>query len=229
VIKYIKKQSKHNPTTNPLFAVLSVAIIIIAIVAVFNMLQPDLSQPISANDTLTFASYDGDSSAGDPLLGYPAPLENFLPIYEFRKRDDEPIFNWFDESSPRAYWLPLYDDDGLLRRTFFFTRVSEDTFYSADPQPELISSRFSVRMRAERAITAECNPRGIVINSFRHLSHPGGNMVLADTSEGTMGMLLDPTTGGMLLFPFFSPPDYGFFENADRVLNEQELRDILSR
>jgi len=200
-----------------------IAIVVLAAFQLCALLRPDLSQPISYGDKLTFTDLE-PVMVGEPLLGYLAPIENFTPVYTFKKVSGESIFNWVDESATRKYWLPLYDESGMLRIAMPFTRVSDEAFFSMGQQLGLLD-----RLSAERLIAAECEARGITINSFRHVNHAGGCMVLADTSGGVMGVFFNPTPMGGLLIPFWTPPDYGFWENTGRVIDERELRSILSR
>ena len=209
---------------------MSVAALLFCICAVIllgKMLEPDLSHPASISDRLDITDL-GYVNVGEPLFELNAPLENYIPIYSF-KWGSGTIYYWVNERAASEYWLPLYSHDGTLLRTLYLVRVSDDVFRATESSPELVSVFFEMYLSAKEKLINECSLKGVAINSFRLMKHEGGDILLANTSEGILGVLYNQTPVGMMVLPFYTPPDYGFSENTDRVLTEQELREILGK
>lgn len=195
--------------------VIAITIIGIAIMCFYVFFKQDLSQPITASDKLDISEV-GYVLVGDSLYGCPAPLENYIQLFTYRKNDDETIYNWIDEKATARYYLPLYDN-GVLKKTFFLTRVSEEVF-EANPCP----SSFEEYLSAKKQVEDECATRGADIAGFRIIIVTGGTFViLTDTTEGILGVLFnsapDGSTDG-------KPQRYPYSENAGIIMNEQELR-----
>lgn len=67
--------------------------------------------------------------AGNNLFGYPAPLENFIKIYEIGDSGGDTVESWIDEGATASYILPLYDDEDFVA-AFFVLRTSYNMFFA---------------------------------------------------------------------------------------------------
>ena len=181
--------------------------------------RPYLSHPVSSSDRVELFLSDGDYMAGDPLFGYPAPLENYIPIFTLKRNDDVPIYDWIDESVTAQYYLSLYDEDGVRQKALFLMRISENAF-----EASISDVFFEKYLEAKGFLEEECAIKGVNINDFRLIQVPteGAEVIIANTSGGFFGVLYRRPATGL----YINMPPEGFYDYLDRLLNEEELRDL---
>jgi len=207
---------------------LAVAVAIAGVTTFYLLSRPDLSHPISASDIIVIDE-DRAFRAGDPIFGYSAPLESYIPVFDFERNDESSIFDWGARSNPARYGLLLHDEDGDLRGSIFMVRDSEYSF-SATSSFYLGGDFFRHYQEAVVLIKEYCAAADVEICSFRSMVINDGEviLILADTSDGVMGVAYEMISFGAILWPFTRNfvPEYDFGPTLFAVTKEQELRDL---
>jgi len=207
-----------------------VLVLVVGSATYFYMLHcPDLNRPVATGDKIDLSLLNEESvMVGAPLFGYPAPLESYIPVFTFKKNEGVSLFEWVDGRARAEYYLPLYSYEEL-RRVLFLRRTSSDVFsvYTQEHPNRILEDYLSAKMLLEEKVAI----RGASINDFRLIRITEGEvlMVLADTSDGIFGVMnYSMQSGGALLWPFARNPSHNFTSSIGKVMNERELRNVLT-
>ena len=154
--------------------------------------------------------------AGEPIFGYAAPLDNYLPIsrINLEKRGAETVESWTDIEAPASYFLPLYDEEGnwwvhalLLWREQHAVLIAHS--FDVD-----YLKYISVKEQLESHLALE----GIAVTQYHIFATWIGFFVLAETDEGLFGQF----------FSDFGVPEdeespYTFEVLQGQILSEEEI------
>ena len=154
--------------------------------------------------------------AGEPIFGYAAPLDNYLPIsrINLEKRGEKTVESWVDSEAPASYFLPLYDEEGPWWTHALLLWREQHAVLIAHSFDDDYLKYISVKEQLESHLALE----GIAVTQHRIFATWIGFFVLAETEEGAYAQ-------------FFS--DFGVPEDEEapytlevlqgKVLSEEEI------
>ena len=210
----------------------------------FSTQRYDLTRPVTTMDwLLVWENPEGFSSglgqnpdlrvrAGDSILGYEAPFENYLQVYSIgiEKATEEAAENsdvdaartppsieaWVDPIAPVMYFLPLYDSEGNVARALLVWREQHNT---------LIAQGFDNEYRAYLTVQSELSDylsaQGKTLRESQVYWTWIGALVLIETDEGEFGQFFTD-------FAVYEGQDlpYDFATLQGQVLSHYELTNI---
>ena len=183
-----------------------------------------LSHPISKDDYLKIWLEESVSQItirpGDPILGYPVALENYVHCFFIGDSGGETIRSWIDSEARAAYLIPVIDAGDKLVDSFVAYRVS-DSVFEATRGDELwtISAKdfFIAQDYLARYLDSE------VLDSML-VSKYGAHFAVVKTEGELFGKLFELNPGGLLLEED-EPP--GLLDHLDRftgeIMTEEEI------
>ena len=190
----------------------------------------ELTAPISEHDYLYAGWLEEPVRAGSDLLGYPAPLENFIETFFVKQSGGNTIESWLESPGRAMYYLPLFCEGGRIVEFLTATRISDDVFELSKSNSEIRNRLNSMLARTSIFHASAQSPKIAMASSENELPSYG-IFALYKVGETLRGELVGAICSGYIIAAENLVDEKAhvpllFARYSDGVLTESQLADF---